>query len=115
MTVSINTQARRTTYPAGRILHMVPAYLLLGEDALFEEYQGPQGPLGASLRLEGPLSDEEDGTVEGRGGLEGEGSMSRGGLRPEATAKVQNFVCVAVCGNTDGCATNAKALPLYCL
>lgn len=67
---------------------MVPAYLLLGNGALFEEYQGPQGPLKASLRPEGVLSDEEDGGAEGRGPLDSEGSLSRGGLRPEATGKV---------------------------
>lgn len=89
-------QARRATYPAGRILHLVPAYLLLGEDALFEEYQGPQGPLRASARPEGALSDdeaasrglEEAGSLS-RGGLEEAGSLSRGGLRPEAAGKVR--------------------------
>lgn len=87
-------QARRTTYPAGRILHMVPAYLLLGEDALFEEYQGG-GALRASMR--DVLSDEED--TEGR--LEEARSLSKGGLRPEAAGKVRAlcWLCCCTCGD----------------
>ncbi len=46
-TTNTQTQARRKTYPAGRILHLIPAYLLLGEEALFEEYGGGPGTRGS--------------------------------------------------------------------